>query len=260
MSRYSYYPPYVSVAERKERAQKVIKKSQKNGMKLSPVFVEGRNIANTFWGKAWCKHIETFEDCDYRLPRGRSYLRSRAVIDLAITEGHVIATVLGSSKYTVKISIGAVATQKWEKIVAECSGQIDSVMALLQGTLSKPIMEKMTNIDSGLFPALKEVSISCSCPDYAKMCKHVAAVLYGIGSRLDHSPQDLFTLRNVSPMDLMQAPLIEVLVAQSESSGLEGDLSDLFCIDLVEQPIISKKFKAKVVTKEKSKESKTKER
>ena len=247
MSRFSYhsYPPYVSVAERKELAKKEMQKLQKTGKVLNPVFVEGRTISNTFWGKAWCKHIETFQDYENRLPRGRTYLRSGTVIDLSITEGLILATVSGFANYEVRISVAALDSEKWQDIVSTCTGQIDSVVALLQGTFSKPIMERMTNTKTGLFPTSQEVSLKCSCPDFAQLCKHIAAVLYGIGSRLDHSPESLFTLRSVDPLDLLQAPLIDTLVSQQEFSGLEGDLSDLFGIDLVESSSAIKKSKPK---------------
>lgn len=231
MGRYNFYPAYVSVAEKKENAQAAIKKMQKKGIKLNPVSVEGRNITSTFWGKSWCKHIETFKDAEYRLARGRSCLRADTVLDLKIGPGTIDALVLGSSKYEISIKIKPLAPEKWKSIVSSCSGQIDSVVALLQGKLSKPIMEKMTDVNLGLFPNDKEISISCSCPDYVVMCKHAAAAFYGVGVRLDSSPESLFLLRSVDHLELLETNVLDSLIDQDGT--LDGDLSELFGIDLV---------------------------
>lgn len=77
----------------------------KKGADLSPVALEGRTIAKTFWGKAWCENIESYRDYAYRLERGRSYVRSGAVIDLKISEGAISALVIGSGSNPYKISI-----------------------------------------------------------------------------------------------------------------------------------------------------------
>jgi len=235
MAYYSRFPKYTSVAERKAKALKKFKTLKKKGLVLNPVSIEGRVIAKTFWGKAWCKHLETFQDYDHRLPRGRSCLRAGAVIDLVIQKGLIKGLVVGSSNYTVTVHIDALPEPKWVSMLAESSGKINSIVALLQGIFPKEIMEKMTNVQSGLFPDLQEVNIHCSCPDWSKLCKHAAAVLYAVGNRLDYDPDNLFTLRSVNHLELLQTNVLTSFIDQQPSNNLEGDLSSIFNIELVEQ-------------------------
>jgi uncharacterized Zn finger protein len=230
---YGRFPKYVSVAKRKEKALRKIEKLQKKGRPVQPVTIEGRNISNTFWGKAWCDHIKNFEDYDYRLSRGRSYLRSGAVSDLSVKSGKIEALVLGAYDYDVAISVTPLDPDLWKKIVADSMGHIDSVIELLHGKISKTIMQKMTHVENGLFPGTGHMSFSCSCYDRADVCKHVAAALYGVGVRLDTSPEDLFTLRGVNPADLLTKNFVDTLVqGDQDNNTLEGDLSEIFGIDL----------------------------
>ena len=92
---------------------------------------------------------------------------------------------------------------RWSAICKDCAGAIDSLVELLQGRFSKGVMTRLCEEKTGLFPSPKEIIFTCSCPDWASMCKHVAAVLYGIGARLDHQPELLFTLRKVDQQDLI---------------------------------------------------------
>lgn len=201
----SYYgwKPYVSVAERRRKAEKAAAKARKAGAALSPVAASRGAIARTFWGKAWCDNLERYSDYANRLPRGRTYVRNGSVIDLKIAEGEVRAQVMGSSLYSVAVSVVAVPGKRWKSISADCAGSIDSLVELLQGRFSKAVMERICAPDTGLFPAPKEIQFSCSCPDWASLCKHVAAVLYGVGARLDAQPELIFTLRRADANDLV---------------------------------------------------------
>lgn len=203
----SYYDdgwkPYVSVAERRAKAEKAAVKAKKGGAVLTPVDAFRGAIAKTFWGKAWCENLTNYSDYASRLPRGGSYLRNGSVIDLQITPGEVRAKVMGSSLYKVTVSVKAVPEKQWKTICDDCSGSIDTLVELLQGKLSKAVMERICKPGSGLFPSPKEIEFDCSCPDWASMCKHVAAVLYGIGARLDEQPEVLFSLRRVEVKDLV---------------------------------------------------------
>jgi uncharacterized Zn finger protein len=200
------WKPYVTAAERRKKAQKAAAKAKTGGATLSPVAATRGAIAKTFWGKAWCDNLEHYSDLANRLPRGRTYVRNGSVIDLKITEGEVQAQVMGSSLYKVAVSVIAVPRKRWRSVSADCAGSIDSLVELLQGRLSKAVMERICRPGTGLFPAPQEIKFNCSCPDWASMCKHVAAVLYGVGSRLDEKPELLFTLRRVDAKDLvMQA-------------------------------------------------------
>jgi len=230
----NYWPPYVPVAQRQEQASKQAAALKKKGQALQPVVIEGRGIAGSFWGKAWCQQLESHSDYANRLPRGRSYARNGAVIDLRVETGQVRALVSGSSVYTVKIEVQPLAAVAWQAIVKACSGQIDSLIELLQGGLSKAVMAVVTRPGDGLFPQPRQMRLQCSCPDAASMCKHVAAALYGVGARLDREPELLFTLRHVEPKDLiLQASQLPAMAAADPQAALQGsDLSALFGIDL----------------------------
>ncbi len=200
---YFGWKPYVSVAERRKKAERAAARAGKSGQALSPVTAGRGAIARTFWGKAWCDNLERYSDFENRLPRGRTYVRNGSVIDLRIAAGEVSAQVMGSSLYKVTVKISAVPKKQWQALGSECAGSIESLVELLQGRLSKGVMERICHPRTGLFPAPKEIAFDCSCPDWAAMCKHVAAVFYGIGARLDEQPELLFTLRRVDAKDLV---------------------------------------------------------
>ena len=236
MSAHDYgWRPYVSVAMRRRRAAQTVAKLQRSGRVISPVAIEGRKIARTFWGESWCRNLEAYSDYANRLPRGRTYVRNGSVIDLRIQPGRVQALVSGSSVYEVKIEITRLARKRWTAIKSQCAGQIDSMIELLQGAISRGVMAVVTRKGGGLFPAPKDIALSCSCPDWATMCKHVAAVLYGVGARLDHQPEMLFTLRGVEPVELIAAAVTDV--PTTRKSGRRRllkteDMSSVFGIDL----------------------------
>lgn len=197
------WAPYVPVAERRRKAAGEKAKLAKKGQPISPVVLQGRAIAATAWGKAWCANMESYSDYSNRLPRGRTYVRNGSVVDLQITPGTVAARVSGSSIYRTTITVKPVPKAKWQQICADCAGGIDSLVELLQGRFSKGVMDRLCRQGDGLFPVPMEIRFDCSCPDGAYMCKHVAAVLYGIGARFDSKPELLFTLRQVDPAELL---------------------------------------------------------
>jgi uncharacterized Zn finger protein len=255
----SQWPAYVPVAERRLKAERAAAKLSKKGSALSPVTVEGRKIASTFWGKAWCDNLESYRDYANRLERGRSYLRNGLVIDLQIAPHTVTAMVSGSSVYTVKININEVPKAQWKSICADCAGGIDSLVELLQGRFSKGVMERICRQGNGLFPKPAEIRFSCSCPDYASMCKHVAASLLGVGARLDARPEMLFRLRGVDENELV-ADIGSALpmAKQSPAAGkvLEADdMAALFGLDMgevevpAEVPVAASIVKAPTVRK-----------
>ena len=201
---YGGWRPYVSVAERRKKAELAAAKAKKAGAVLSPIVSYRGAIAKTFWGKAWCDNLEGYSDYANRLSRGRTYVRNGLVIDLQITAGEVRAQVMGSSLYTVAVAVTACPEKQWRAIGADCAGSIDSIVELLQGKFSTAVMERICKPGIGLFPAPKEIKFNCSCPDWASLCKHVAAVLYGVGARLDQQPEFLFALRRVDANDLIR--------------------------------------------------------
>ena len=242
--------PYVSVAQRRRQAASEMAKLKKKGHPVSPVVVEGRTIVKTFWGKAWCENLERYSDFENRLPRGRTYVRNGSVIDLQIAPGEIKALVSGSEIYKVKVRVAPVAKARWESICKDCAGAIDSLIELLQGRFSKGVMERVCQQKTGLFPSPDEIQLSCSCPDWADMCKHVAAVLYGIGARLDQQPDLLFRLHDVDEKELIAGagqalPLAKKAPAEKRVLGGE-DLSALFGLDMAPDasPVKPKRQKA----------------
>ena len=239
MSRYyGGWAPYIPVAERRRNAERAMAKLRKKGHPVAPVTITGRVIATTFWGRAWCDTIESFHDYESRLPRGRTYVRNGSVVDLQIAPGKVTAMVSGSELYNVAITIKETAMAQWRAICADCAGGIDSLVELLQGRFSKGVMERLCRQQGGLFPRPSDIRFSCSCPDHASMCKHVAAVLYGVGARLDHKPDLLFRLRAVDETDLLAG--IDAALPLSKTGPTAGkvlvtdDISALFGLDMAE--------------------------
>ena len=232
--------PYVSQAERRRRATQEMSKLKKKGHPVAPVVLQGRTIASTFWGKAWCDNLEGYGDYANRLPRGRTYVRNGSVVDLQIAEGAISAQVSGSDLYKVKVAIVPVAKARWKSLCKDCAGGIDSLVELLQGRFSRGVMERICRQRSGLFPSPNEIRFSCSCPDWASMCKHVAAVLYGVGARLDDKPELLFRLRKVNEKDLLAGAASGLPVSQKRPRAgkvLEtADISGIFGLDLDDVP------------------------
>jgi uncharacterized Zn finger protein len=228
--------PYVPVAERRRKAARELEKLGRKGMTVQPVCIEGRAIARTFWGKAWCDHLESFSDYENRLPRGRTYVRNGSVCHLEVLRGGVKARVSGSELYTVAIDIKPLASAVWKRIKERCTGRIASILDLLQGSLSSGVMAVVTDRDEGLFPKPREISMECSCPDWAVMCKHVAAVLYGVGARLDEKPELLFLLRGVNHEELIaakaEAAVEAVLKGGKRRRIAEDELGEVFGVDI----------------------------
>ncbi len=232
--------PYVPVAERRASAARKMEKFRKKGVDIQPIKIEGRKIAQTFWGQAWCDHLEKFSDFANRLPRGRTYVRNGSVCHLEIAPGEIKAMVSGSDLYTVSIAVKKLPGKRWNGFKKQCAGKIGSLLELLQGLLSANVMSVVTHRDNGLFPVPAEITLKCSCPDWAVMCKHVAAVLYGVGARLDEKPELLFLLRGVDHEELISAEAGSAAVAQAvkgDGAGriAEADLSSLFGIEISDE-------------------------
>jgi uncharacterized Zn finger protein len=244
MSFYDEFPAYVSVAEKRKRAAKELAKLKKKGRAVAPVTIEGRKIAKNFWGQSWCSNLERYSDFASRLPRGRSYVSNGFVIDLQIVKGKVTAIVSGSELYDVTITIAPVAAKHWKAICRDCAGSIDSLVELLQGRLAKGVMDRVCREGDGLFPAPEEIKLSCSCPDGADMCKHVAAALYGVGARLDVRPQLLFVLRGADEGELLGAGEGMTLAKSAPATAKvldDGDVAALFGLEMAEDAAVDVK-------------------
>ncbi|MDX9862633.1 MAG: SWIM zinc finger family protein [Rhodospirillales bacterium] len=237
-SRYDRYgfAPYVPVAEKRQRAMEAAKKlTKKENRTLAPIHITGRAIATTFWGNAWCENLERYSDFENRLPRGRTYVRNGSVIDLRIEKGKIHALVSGSDIYTVTIAIKPLPASAWQTLKKACAGQIASLLELLQGKLSGGVLKIITDPKNGLFPKPVEISLDCSCPDWANLCKHVAATLYGVGALLDHQPELFFLLRGVDQRELIADAGKAVAIADTAVAAdtLEADaIADVFGIGI----------------------------
>jgi len=227
-SDYDDFPEYISVGERRRKAEQEAARLKA----ATPIIIKSSQIATTFWGKSWCRNLERYSDYANRLPRGRTYVRSGCVVDLKISSHVVDAFVSGSRLYKVSVEVAPIPKQRWKAVCHDCAGAIDSLVELLEGRFSKVTMERLCQQKTGLFPAPAEITFDCSCPDSARMCKHVAAVLYGTGARLDEKPELLFTLRQVDKEDLITHASQRLTKAKT-GKYLEADnLSELFEIDI----------------------------
>ena len=253
---YWNYAPYVSVAQRKAKAEKKIRQLKKKNPNISPIVIRGRTLATSWWGKSWNRNLERYADYHNRIERGRNYVRHGSVLDLQIRPGRIAALVQGSRSkpYQVEIQIEAINKKNWAKIKSACEGKLDSLQELLTGKFPKELQEIFMAQGKGLFPTPEEIEFSCSCPDWAYMCKHVAATLYGIGTRLDESPDLFFKLRKVGIDDLITQALEEKTTtmlnkAKHKSSRVieDNNLGELFGIVMEEAPVFKKKKKNKSV-------------
>jgi uncharacterized Zn finger protein len=235
---YFAWRPYVSLAQKRRRAERKLARLRKQGQSVAPVTIEGRTIAKSFWGKSWCTNLERYSDYENRLPRGRTYVRNGSVVDLQIAKGQVAAMVAGSELYAIKIAIAPVTQARWKSICRDCAGTVDSLVELLQGRLAKGVMDRVCRKGDGLFPSPHEIELSCSCPDWADMCKHVAAALYAVGVRLDEKPQLLFVLRGVDENELLAfAGQDGALNKAAPAAGkvlVDSDVATLFGLEMAE--------------------------
>ena len=246
------YPRYVSVAEKRAKAARKLKQLSKKNPDIKPILLEGQAIARTWWGKSWNLNLERYADYSNRIGRGRSYVRHGAVLDLQIDPGKVESLVQGtrSKPYSVVIKIKAVNKKIWKDIKAACEGRLDSLQELLSGKFPKALDTIFMAQGKGLFPAPQEIDFNCSCPDWAYMCKHVAATLYGIGARLDKDPGLFFKLRKAKMKDLVTQAVEDktrklLKKAKKKTTRVidESDLADVFGID-IEEPVVVKKKRA----------------
>lgn len=236
MSNYGY-PKYQSVAEKKEKARKSLVKLKKKNPDIEPVIIEGTKLAKSWWGKSWNENLESYADYENRITRGKSYVRNNAVLDLKISKGIIEAKVQGSraKPYDVEIQIEPLSSEKWEQVTELCNHRIDSLEQLIEGKFPKELEVLFTDRKYGMFPSPEEIYFDCSCPDWASMCKHVAATLYGIGARLDINPMLFFELRDLDGQELIRKSMDQKLESMMKNAGKKSkreipdkDISDIF--------------------------------
>lgn len=229
-----------TIQELQRKIQSSNNKANKKGKQLHPIHIEGRQIAKSWWGQAWCNVIENYADYGSRLERGKRYVRSGTVIDLNITKGRVRALVQGrrATPYKVDIHISPLKEEEMETLIEKCGHKVSNLETLINGDFPKDLQELFTS-SSGLFPAPKEISFACSCPDWAIMCKHVAAVMYGIGAKFDENPFLFFELRGIDVHRLIDVAIeshvdhmLEHAHDQSERIIKDENIKDIFGIDI----------------------------
>lgn len=254
MSYYGEWAPYVPVAERQANARKEAKKLLKKGAVLRPINISGLKIATSFWGCAWCDNLERYADWVNRIPRGKTYARNGSIIDLQMDSGTIDALVAGQELYEISIKIDPIPTAKWQSIREDCAQQVSSMLDLMRGKLPDDVLKRLTDREQGMFPSPKELKPYCSCPDSARVCKHVAASLYGVGHLLDTEPALFFKMRGVDQSELISDAMSKAFAEDSlgldNESSLEGvDLSALFGIEIATAPTATKAKSARTTKK-----------
>ena len=234
---------YVSKAQQQQYASKSSLKLEKTlGRKLEPIILTSSKLATSWWGIMWNKNLERYATFSNRIGRGKTYVRNGLVIDFQIKYGEVNAYVQGTRKapYKVTVSIDNINSKIVEKIKLSCQGKIETMEQLLEGSFSKDLADIFMVEGVGLFPEPKEIHFGCSCPDWTDCCKHVSAVLYAIGSKLDVNPSLFFTLRGLDLDDFLKDVIInktDNLLEKGKNCNSkriikEKNINDLFQINI----------------------------
>src|SRR6266446_4606191 len=191
---------------------------------------ESGQIGETWWSKRWIAVLESF-NMGTRLTRGRSYARQGQVISIDVEPGMVKAKVQGSQPkpYKVEIRLKTLSDQDWENVTEAMASQAIFAAKLLAGEMPKNIEEAFGAVKLSLFPtALKELETSCSCPDWANPCKHIAAVYYLLAERFDEDPFLIFKLRGRTKeqiIETLRQKRVETLPAESTAPSVDEDES-----------------------------------
>ena len=212
---------------KQDRLQQMVKQLQDEGRVLHPAKADGKKIAKSFWGYSWVRHIESYQDYESRLPRGRSLLRNNAVLDLTITGNQAEALVFDQELYEIRIIMEPVDPAQLKQIQTLCAGKINSLLDLIQGNLSEDILQILSDPEKGLFPRYDEIRFICNCLDDSILCKHAAAVLYGIGPVLDQKPDLFFSLRGIDYSMLFSGIDAEKITDDPQTSDQTAAFHDI---------------------------------
>lgn len=232
-------PPSIrpTVSDLRRAAQAALESYAIRGMDVDPVreIRFTNEVARSFWGRTWCANLEDRGASRHKLARGRTYVRCGAVVNLRILEGRAFARVIGTGLYTVAVRVEPVSPRRRTAIRDRCARRVDSVAALLRPDPPAAVREIVAHRETGLFPAPAEMTVRCDCYPGRGICVHEAAAMYGIGARLDRSPEDLFRLRGFDPDALTERAVEET--APPGGEGLGGDdLSAIFGVNVEDEP------------------------
>jgi uncharacterized Zn finger protein len=224
-----------------KRLEQDLAEKRADGAALEPMLpTNARGLSETFWGQAWNKHLQVYADQVSSLNSGRKHYRKGLVMDLDIHKGRITAFVAHHRLWEVQLHLATLDAESWRELRQAALGKIDDVADLLAGEVPKALLEKLTQPETGLFPAPSDIKAICGCLDHSRLCEHAAAVLYAVSTKLDSSPELLFRLRGGQPQDLL-AKLEEVVtdLTQATPEATERQaalghqsLSDLFGIDI----------------------------
>lgn len=200
---------------------KLLEKLKKKNPDIQPVIITGKKIAISWWGISWNRNLERYADYENRIGRGRTYVRQGRVLDLKIAPGLITALVAGSGiePYKIQVTVSPLQESRWQAITEACKNRVGSLQMLMEGRFPEELADLFFAEQGGLFPEPKEIMLSCNCPDWADMCKHVAAALYGVGARLDQDPLLFFTLRDIDFQALLQKSAEEKMKSLLQNAG-----------------------------------------
>ena len=224
--------PHLSAAARKALAEQERKRVLAENPDFIPLRVtHTQKLARSFWGQAWNRNLDTYQDYDTRFDRGRRHLRAGAVVNLQLIGPQVEAHVWDHRLYPVSATFAPLDTEKWAAFRKDSAGEFDSLVALLQGKVSDTLLARIIDPQKGLFPERQALTYRCTCLDDAPLCEHIAAVLYGIGVCFDENAELFFSLRAISIHDWMQT--LGDCLLQEVGPPSAQELGDLFDIDLL---------------------------
>jgi len=164
-------------------------------------------FGGTWWAKRWISALERL-GWSNRLQRGRTYARQGNVLEVKVRPGRIDARVQGSRKrpYRVTIHIEPLSDSDWDKAASAMAERALFAARLLAGEMPENIEDAFVQCDTQLFPrSEQDIDMSCTCPDWANPCKHIAAVFYTLGTEFDRDPFLLLLLRGMSREHLLAA-------------------------------------------------------
>lgn len=217
--------PRLKAADLQKLAQQRLARLQAEGEELHPVVNTTRKLAANFWGSAWMKQLAHCESGGMCLAPGRTLLRHGCVLDIRIAPCTISAIISADELYEVSLRLAPLDSEQLERLAAACGSHIDSLLALLEGKLSAPVLQQLCHPETGLLPTPADWHMRCTCADWAEPCPHAAAAIYAAGCLIDANPSLLFTLRGIEPQSLLAKP-------EAPAELDTGKLASIFGIEL----------------------------